>query len=103
MPHTYFYDCESPFFAKIVISSPHPTVTFNSVTLVYTQMSEHVRLKNAGREVPPYIAMTCLFVREGANWQRSSMLGVDVMALCPPELAPLIHEVASESRRYLPL
>ena len=64
-------------------------------------MSEHVRFMNYGHEVPPYVAMTCLLVREGANWQTASMLGVDVMALCPPEMDPLIHQVARESRRYL--
>lgn len=65
-------------------------------------MSEHVRIRKAGREVPPYVAMACLLVREGANWHAASMLGVDVMALCPPEMAPLIREVASESQRYYP-
>ena len=64
-------------------------------------MSEHVRVLNAGQEVPPYIAMSCLLVREGANWQTASMLGVDVMALCPPEMTPVIHQVARQSRRYL--
>ena len=60
-----------------------------------------MRFMNAGNEVPPYVAMACLLVREGANWHAASMLGVDVMALCPPEMAPLIHRVASESQRYL--
>lgn len=64
-------------------------------------MSEHVRVLNADQEVPPYISMSCLLVREGANWQTASMLGVDVMALCPPEMTPVIHQVARQSRRYL--
>lgn len=75
--------------------------TYN-VNLKHAQISEHVRYMNSGHEVAPYISMTCLLVREGANWQTASMLGVNVMALCPPEMAPLIRRVASESRRYMP-
>ena len=57
-------------------------------------MSEHLRFMNAGQEVPPYVTMACLLVRERANWQSTSMLGTDVMELCPPEMAPFIHQVA---------
>lgn len=56
---------------------------------------------HSGQEVPPYVAMACLLVREGADWQTASMMGVDVMELCPSEMAPLIRQVARETERYM--
>ena len=65
------------------------------------QMSEYLKVKNGGQPVPPYIAMVCFLVREGANWQTSSMFGIDVMTLCPPEMAPLVVSHTGNSQHFI--
>ena len=60
-------------------------------------MSAYLQAKNGGQLVEPYIAMVCLLVREGANPRAMNMLGISVIDTCPPEMAPLIVQVESES------
>ena len=62
-------------------------------------MMEQLKSSVGGEPVPPYIAMACLLVREGANPHLPSLLGMDAMTLCPPEMVPLVHQMSTESHR----
>ena len=63
-------------------------------------MYEYLSSKQGGQPVEPFVAMVCLLVREGAKLKTATgLFGFDVMNMCPPEAAPLIHQVEAESRR----
>ena len=61
---------------------------------------EELESRQAGEKVPYYIGMACLLVREGANpHTTATFLGMEAMKLCPPEMVPLVNQMAAESQR----
>lgn len=62
------------------------------------QIQDELTALNRGVRVEHFIALACFLVCEGANFEQTDGFSFPPVSLCPPEIVPVIKQVAASRR-----